>query len=81
MSIMAEIKEIINFPHKKKLTPAGIKYMRVAAISAPWIIAGRHALRSTFSKELLHERWTLGAAGNGCASRVWKGDRIGHFFV
>jgi hypothetical protein len=32
-----------------------------------------YALRSIASKEFLHEGWTMGAAGNGCASRIWKG--------
>jgi len=32
------------------------------------------ALRAAVSKEILHERRTMGAVGNDGASRVWKGE-------
>jgi len=31
-------------------------------------------LRSTSSKELIHEEWTMGITGNGYASHAWKGE-------
>jgi hypothetical protein len=34
----------------------------------------RMLLRSTSSKEVFHEGWTMGSTGNGFASRAWKGE-------
>jgi hypothetical protein len=73
--------EIIGFMIKKSLTPRGVAYIRNRLFQAFLKNRGHLLAEPRFLKRNSMKKRTLGAAGNGGASRAWKGRGDGRDLV